>query len=491
MEDLLILIADKSFSLSTIIRGHSLAYWHLKKAKDEGFQQVAMCVYDLSIISPEELHGLVCPSFRPLVLAAETLAQQLARVQMNYGEHRSCILANMRNYLTVPYSYSVASTIVFSDRNFSRSIDNFVYRSVEDFAELYSPKQALLDNRYMWIHIMSSSKYIYEQTPYALDVVDDAEKLSAAVVSSRAFNSINIDVSRGIVCKTSSKKTKLKAESKWYNSLPTELMGFVPNAISYVEGQNEDMLTMEYCPFPTLSELYVSEVRDVCWRKIIDRLLEVHKMFRESYSNHENYQDDELENDCKVFYVAKTKERYQKLKADPNFEHILCKSELSINGQTYKNIDPEKLYTWMHKYRPSDACSIVHGDYCLSNILMDLKSEVVKLIDPRGILDNCMCVIGDPYYDLAKLDHSVYGLYDYIVAGKYSLSIYNNEYELKIPTKQNTEDLSMQVIAGGNSAYIRTLEASLFLSMIPLHYEDQDRQLAFYLRAVQLYNELL
>ena len=54
--------------------------------------------------------------------------------------------------------------------------------------------------------------------------------------------------------------------------------------------------------------------------------------------------------------------------------------------------------------------SIMHGDFCLSNILYDLRSRICKLLDPRGSF-GASGIYGDPRYDVAKLYHSVYGLY--------------------------------------------------------------------------------
>ena len=59
--------------------------------------------------------------------------------------------------------------------------------------------------------------------------------------------------------------------------------------------------------------------------------------------------------------------------------------------------------------------SLIHGDYCFSNILCDLPGGHVTLIDPRGSFGGLTGIYGAPLYDVAKLYHSVYGLYDLIV----------------------------------------------------------------------------
>ena len=65
---------------------------------------------------------------------------------------------------------------------------------------------------------------------------------------------------------------------------------------------------------------------------------------------------------------------------------------------------------------------VVHGDLCLSNILYDLRSRVCKLIDPRGSF-GAAGIYGDPRYDVAKLYHSIYGLYDFITNDLFHVEI--------------------------------------------------------------------
>ena len=65
---------------------------------------------------------------------------------------------------------------------------------------------------------------------------------------------------------------------------------------------------------------------------------------------------------------------------------------------------------------------IVHGDLCLSNILYDLRSRICKLLDPRGSF-GAAGIYGDPRYDVAKLYHSIYGLYDFITNDLFHVSI--------------------------------------------------------------------
>ena len=114
--------------------------------------------------------------------------------------------------------------------------------------------------------------------------------------------------------------------------------------------------------------------------------------------------------------------------------------------------------------------NFIHGDLCLSNILFDYSKDKVKLIDPRGIVKLKYPVA----YDIAKLSHSLLGNYDFIV---------NNLNNLNLNKLKNTENLNdplyeqyIKDLAKKNKLnykVIRKIEASLFLSMIPLHLDSK------------------
>lgn len=132
-----------------------------------------------------------------------------------------------------------------------------------------------------------------------------------------------------------------------------------------------------------------------------------------------------------------------------------------------------------------------HGDLCFSNMLYDKRTQLLKLIDPRGSLNPDELYM-DEYYDLAKLSHSVLGNYDFINSGLFDFQTNN---QLKIQLEINShESLSLlqQIFAdkvseeGYDIDLIRIFEASLFLSMLPLHIDNPKKVLAFALNAQKI-----
>jgi hypothetical protein len=138
---------------------------------------------------------------------------------------------------------------------------------------------------------------------------------------------------------------------------------------------------------------------------------------------------------------------------------------------------------------------ILHGDFCLSNILFDFRRSAVKLIDPRGyIVPDMPAIHGDTRYDLGKFHHSIGGGYDFIVAGYFTLSrdgaralsfeVAEAQYQRAI------EYLFLEIVCEGDTAKLQTAAAIsvlLFLSMLTLHGDNSERQWALFANALRIY----
>ncbi|GKQ77217.1 hypothetical protein KAM447_37250 [Aeromonas caviae] len=138
--------------------------------------------------------------------------------------------------------------------------------------------------------------------------------------------------------------------------------------------------------------------------------------------------------------------------------------------------------------------AVMHGDICFSNILFDSRSERLKMVDPRGInFNGDFSIYGDQKYDLAKLTHSVIGLYDFIIAGRYTLDVDADGHEVihfDIDSRLSMVQegfMNVPFLDGVTIKDVMPLVVLLFLSMLPLHSDRQDRQKAMLLNAVRLY----
>jgi thiamine kinase-like enzyme len=225
-------------------------------------------------------------------------------------------------------------------------------------------------------------------------------------------------------------------------------------------------------------------------RYILEKLFKLHKNF-EKYT---------IESDKKSLlwlYFDKTAERLDELKAQNSYwQKLLDKEYEIINGKKYRGILALRngIEEFAKELSENASETIVHGDYCFSNILFDSSNYVFKLIDPRGRLNAEASIYGDPRYDIAKLRHSVVGLYDFIVQGLFKITETQDGFEYKILTTANysiLEKVFDNLIAQNDFQVreIKFIEGLLFLSMIPLHKDDFERQKMFYIKAIELLND--
>ena len=134
-------------------------------------------------------------------------------------------------------------------------------------------------------------------------------------------------------------------------------------------------------------------------------------------------------NTLDMLFGRKTPTRLEEFCQSRNIE--LSSSWIFQGHETSLN----EILTNSEKHLPDaqKALGVLHGDFCFSNILYDFRSSKIKTIDPRGMTpDGHQTIYGDICYDIAKLSHSVLGLYDWIVAGYYEVSIKNNKIKLEI-----------------------------------------------------------
>lgn len=323
-------------------------------------------------------------------------------------------------------------------------------------------------------------------------------KSRASLINSRSFNRLKVDTHCGTITKFSSDKEKLAREVSYLQTLPLNLRILFPRLVS-VSGSTSrvDSYEMEYYGYPNLAEYLIYwDISKESWWRCFDGLNATLSLFREHPASigPQSYYD---------FHWIKTHTRIQTYLSsltDPVTKNILSSSSLIINGKVIPPLT-ELLsaaeIVISQSYRESEF-GAVHGDFCFNNILFDVTSGIVRLIDPRGSFGATQNgVIGDWRYDLAKLSHSSIGHYDYIVNGLYELIQEQPDvFLLRIELRKNAvwlEEMTRWLIneQKANPREISVMTALLFLSMCPLHSEDAQRQLAFFLRGLELLTQSL
>lgn len=325
-----------------------------------------------------------------------------------------------------------------------------------------------------------------------LDLGHEAEYLETKkIVQARFFNAITIDDQRGILTKSSEERQKLINEIQWYLKMPSSLQYLTPRIYDYSLEPTNPEVKMEYYPYETLHTLYIYgnlEISD--WEKIIEKMLFV----RKEMSDCPEAQCLTLkEKDLLDIYFQKTFDRLKHLLQDPAFQPFYEQSP-EINGVKYLPIKPiiENLEDVLNHYGllNTKSAHVIHGDFCLSNILLDRESNLIKLIDPRGQFGS-FDIYGDEFYDIAKILHSFEGSYDHIITDHFEL---NTETPLKYTYEVEKTELQQAITelvnqkVGENYAIqqIRLIEGLLFLSMIPLHKDYPKRQKVMFGQAMKI-----
>lgn len=315
-------------------------------------------------------------------------------------------------------------------------------------------------------------------------------------VEARSFNTIVIDEKRGILKKTSNNKDKLVNEINWYIKMPNRLQYLIPRIYNYSLDLEQPYVEMEYYGYNTLHELLIyANIPLIKWQMIFEKLLfVVEDMGQYTVS----CEFEELKRALYNIYVEKTLKRLDSMRTHPDFK-ALFENKITINGYTYPNLDDclkllPALVDQIVIQPFNGNFQIIHGDLCFSNILLEENHGFVRVIDPRGQFGK-FDLYGDQRYEIAKLLHSLEGNYDYIIENMFSIEkegIANFTYE--IPSKSDGiftifQDVFIKKLTDVNA--IRLIEATLFLSMIPLHNDSLTRQYAMLATGLQLLGRVL
>lgn len=322
--------------------------------------------------------------------------------------------------------------------------------------------------------------------------IDNLVDARRRLLQPRYFNSLRIDPVLNTITKTSDHDKKLKDELDWYLQIPDELKVLTPRILTHDQVDGRTRIVQEHYGYPNLAELYVFADLDAdTWISILRRVFRIHQEF----CRHAG----ELEpQDLAAVYIGKTEERLEMLRRqDPAWNTLLSRETVTCNGRVLQNFGTiqQAVVEKTRELTLSAPVRVIHGDLCFSNILFDIGSQILRLIDPRGSFGK-KGVLGDARYDIAKLRHSVCGLYDFVLADMFSLQEEDGEFTTRVFAggAQRTLATSFDQMvgrAGYDLNEIRLIEGLLFVSMLPLHHGHPGRQRMMFLRGLTLLNQVI
>lgn len=352
-----------------------------------------------------------------------------------------------------------------------------------------------IESPYDFIRSMLKASYdfilalkIYSQThPFELLLIDewfDFGLLSAyfnsksSLTTQRIFNDLALQ--DGYLIKSSKDKAKIRAEFEWFRSLPEALSLFTPRVLEHKEGYK-----IQYLCLNTLAEIFVfSSLPSLAYKQIFASL----KNFLEKLHSLKSKQSFDFN------YKKKTISRLKEFQKQRDFKLNL---PLKFNDKMLPSL--LDLLDILDEVMPlkQEQC-FIHGDFCFSNIFYDFRTQRIICFDPRGRdFSDTQTPFGDENYDLAKLAHSILGLYDFIVFGFADCEFKENDtsYGLRfsLPINENIKEIQALFLASFklSKSELLALCVHLFLSMLPLHYEDTNKQNALLANALRLFSELL
>lgn len=302
----------------------------------------------------------------------------------------------------------------------------------------------------------------------------------------RHFNKLHLD-KLGVLHKKSD-FSKISSEINWFKEI--EKTDFEKLSPKFYNSQKFDCeYGIEYYDYLTLSEYFTfyplnDYSRQFIFENLLTKLLNIYK---------NNQIVSLVFNDllCKML-IDKTNKRI----GDWHRKDLSTLTSVNINGEEFVGLPVlmETLEPTIRKIcdKSINFISIIHGDPAFSNILFSPRNMIFKFIDPRGNF-GIDTVYGDYRYDLAKLRHCYHGRYDDIINDLFVIDEKKNK-NLKLKFyRENDFSIYDKVMLDKDVDLedVELIEGLLFISMIPLHKDYPDRQLAFFIQGIKILNNQL
>lgn len=319
----------------------------------------------------------------------------------------------------------------------------------------------------------------------------------ARITTERSFNALKIE--EGFVYKSGSHHRKIEAESSWYLNVPPRIKQRTPQLLDCGDSNGHPYYVLEYLNLTPLNELFVHGRNPAFfWSRVFslcDQFLnECVDPGLSPYECGDKLLEETVSNDMHELLVAKTWTRLERFSEQTK---ISLDTPWCLNNYWLPSLREMANRCMSVALEQPCITGVMHGDLCFSNILFDSRANAIKVIDPRGINHAGQFTIhGDISYDLAKLAHSVVGLYDFILSGMYRLEV-ADKGNISFTIFADKRIGEIQKLFLDRSFVLNALRPRkvishmilLFLSMLPLHADTPERQLALMANALRLYSD--
>jgi capsule biosynthesis phosphatase len=274
--------------------------------------------------------------------------------------------------------------------------------------------------------------YIDDLAVNANSSLDKALGIYNTDIAPRSFNKVEYTNSTVI------KHTSNEGEVYWYKNIPESLQRYFPKVVSIQNNRIE----LERIDGVSYSYLYTNkQLTQKHLFSLVNALDTIHSsnypFSVNVYNIYSNY--------SRKLYQRITE--YPEIYAKYNIVDLLLKIIHSL--QEYEN-------------KKEGLIGVIHGDPVFTNVFETPTG--IKFIDMRGKQGDEVTLYGDIYYDLAKVYQSLIG-YDNILNGIEINDAYRSELVTYFESMISEEALEK----------IKLITASLLISMLPLHDEDENK----------------
>jgi len=293
--------------------------------------------------------------------------------------------------------------------------------------------------------------------------------------------------------KSSTNKVKIRREYNFARLIPDSMKKWIVIPYNFKEDQNSASYEMERINIPDMAIRWIHKAISL---DEFEAFLDKYFYFIATRASKAVSVADYSEK-MNELYLDKVISRMDDFKKTTQYKKI---SEYITAGTDHNNIENilewyitlYKKLTAMYKFRPVSV--IGHGDPFFANAFYDYGTKMLKFIDPKGA-DKEDELWTDPYYDVAKLSHSVLGNYDFIINELFSIQIGRSFcFSLSVDSEDLKPYRELFLNKADKNGFkpriIRLFEASLFISMLPLHIDNPRHVLAFVLNTIQILKEV-
>lgn len=368
----------------------------------------------------------------------------------------------------------------------------FAMHRPNEYCQFLQKYSSDLQNREIYLSHNTNTSFEPVETDifYDLGIHNNFLQYISGGFDSRFFNSVKGD--EFTVIKSSEDKEKIKAEYQFYHLLPDYMKTWFVMPYHYQEGDNSASYEMERYHMTDLAIRWVHGAITVEeFKQLLDKVFHFIQIRQEKQVSQAEY--EVIEN---KLYLKKLDERIELLKKHDQFYVF---ADYIKSGTRYTTIDKivehyKALYHEITDTMDKRFVSVIgHGDLCFSNMLFNKEADLLKLIDPKGAVEEEQ-LWTNPYYDVAKLSHSICGRYDFFNNGLHHISL-DTDLLFKLDIDfDNTEykKIFRNYVENSGFSYmaVRIYEVSLFLSMLPLHMDNPQKVFGFILNAIDILGEI-